>query len=135
MNHDRPELIDDPQVVSTTESACSTMTHAVQQSAAPLNATNATKARAIQEQNNAVAAMIRTIRLLGSDRLDNDRPTPSWLADWQTLIDQRARYARNLDRNRPTPFVIPTVEGRPISERMNDVGISCTVPPALTDLR
>jgi hypothetical protein len=135
MNHDRPELIDDPQVVRTTESACATMTQAVQQAAAPLNATNATKARTIQEQNNAIAAMIRTIRLLGSDRLDNDYPTLSWLADWQMLIDQRARYARNLTRNRPTPFVIPTVEARPITERMNDVGISCTVPPELTNLR
>jgi hypothetical protein len=134
-HHDRLELIDDPQVVSTTESACATMTQAVRRAAAPPAGTNAANARAIQLQNDAVAAMIRAVRLLGPDRLDNDYPTSRWLTDWQTLIDERARYARDLAGNRPTTFVIPTVEGRPITERMNDVGITCAVPVELTNLR
>lgn len=90
------------------------------------------RARAIQEQNTAVTAMIRTVRALGAERLDNDHPMPGWLADWQTLVDQRARYATALASDRPIPFVVPIADDRPITDRMNEAGLNCTVPSELT---
>jgi hypothetical protein len=133
--HDRLELIDDPQIASTAEDACAAMTLAVRQAVAPPNATNAAKVRAIQEQNAAVITMIHTIRSLGADRLTEDLPTADWLTDWQTLVDRRARHAQALATNRPTPFVVPSADGAPITERMNTVGFTCTVPAELTNLR
>lgn len=132
-NHDSLGLVDDPQLSSTAENACATMTEAVRQAAAPPKASNAVRARAIREQNAAVSAMIATIRGLGAERLDNDHPMPGWLADWQTLVDQRARSADALAQNRSAPFVVPTADGRPITDRMNEIGLDCTVPPVLTN--
>ena len=134
-NHDSVGLVDDPRISSTADSACSAMTRAVQEAASPPGATDAVRVRAIREQNTAVAAMIRTIRALGVDRLANDHPMLLWLADWQTLVDRRARYADSLASGRHVPFVVPAADGRPITDRLNQVGLACTVPAQLTDLR
>lgn len=131
-NHDSLGLVDDPQISSTAETACATMTRAVREAAAPAKASGTVRARAMQEQNAAVTAMIRTIRALGAERLDNDHPMPGWLADWQTLVDQRARYAGALASGRPLPFVVPIADDRPITDRLNEVGLDCTVPAELT---
>ncbi|OZV79634.1 hypothetical protein CA850_16290 [Micromonospora echinospora] len=134
-NHDRPELIDNPPVRETAESACATMQAAVVAKAVPPSAALDVRIRAVREQNAAVAAMVAQVRSLGSSRLDDDRPTAAWLADWETLVETRDQYANDLSAGRRPHFLVPTVDGVPIIERMNDVDLVCEVPPQLVDLR
>ncbi|MGS2615970.1 hypothetical protein ACVCAH_15815 [Micromonospora sp. LZ34] len=133
-NHDRPELIDNPPVSEVAESACATMRAAVAAKAAAPGAAVDAKVRSIREQNAAVAAMVAQVRGVGRDLLADDHPTTAWLADWDTLVEARERYAVELAAGREPHFVVPTVDGRPLIDRMNSVGLRCEVPPQLVDL-
>lgn len=134
-NHDRLELIDNPPVSEVAESACATMRATVAAKAAPPGAPVDARARSIREQNAAVTAMVAQVRDLGRDLLADDRPTDAWLADWETLVGARERYAADLVAGRRPHFVVPTADGRPLTERMNSVGLTCDVPPQLIDLQ
>ncbi|WP_262285429.1 hypothetical protein [Micromonospora sp. MA102] len=133
-NHDRPELIDSPEVAEVAESACTTMQAAVAARAAPSNAAIDVRVRSIRDQNAAVVAMVARVRGLGSKRLDDDRPTAAWLSDWEALIEVREQYARDLAAGGKRRFAVPTDDGVPITDRMNHVGLACQVPPMLLDL-
>ncbi|MDO3701780.1 hypothetical protein Q3W71_08815 [Micromonospora sp. C28SCA-DRY-2] len=133
-NHDRPELIDDPPVSEVAESACATMRATVAAKAAPPGAPVDARVRSIREQNAAVTAMVAQVRGLDADLLADDRPTTLWLADWETLVQTRERYAADLAAGGRPHFVAPTADGEPLTDRMNSVGLLCEVPPQLLDL-
>lgn len=133
-NHDRPELIDNPPVSEVAESACATMRAAVAAQTAPPGASVDARVRSIREQNAAVTAMVAQVRGLDRDLLADDRPTNLWLADWETLVEARERYAADLAAGGRPHFVVPTADGEPLTRRMNSVGLSCEVPPQLVDL-
>ncbi|NJP35500.1 hypothetical protein [Micromonospora thermarum] len=134
-NHDRPELIDNPPVSEVAESACATMRATVAAKAAPPGALVDARVRAIREQNAAVTAMVAQVRDLDRDLLADDRPTSAWLADWETLVEARERYAADLAAGRRPQFAVPTVDGEPLTDRMNSVGLTCEVPPQLVHLQ
>ncbi|MFG3604633.1 hypothetical protein [Micromonospora chersina] len=133
-NHDRPELIDSPEVAEVAESACATMQAAVVARAAPSNAAIDVRVRSIRDQNATVVAMVAHVRGMGSKRLDDDRPTAAWLSDWETLIEVRKQYAQDLAAGGKPRFAVPTDDGVPITDRMNHVGLACQVPSLLLDL-
>ncbi|WP_433281399.1 hypothetical protein [Micromonospora sp. CA-244673] len=134
-NHDRPELIDNPPVSEVAESACATMRATVVAKAVPPDAPVDAQARSIREQNAAVTVMVAQVRDLDRDLRSDDRPTDAWLADWETLLEARERYADELAAGRRPHFVVPTADGGPLTDRMNSVGLTCEVPPQLIDLR
>ncbi|MET7966370.1 hypothetical protein [Micromonospora sp. NPDC005305] len=134
-NHDRPELIDNPPVSEVAENACATMRATVAAKAAPPDAPVDARVRSIREQNAAVTVMVAQVRDLDRDLLADDRPTDAWLADWETLVGARERYAADLAAGRRPHFVVPTADGGPLTDRMNSVGLRCEVPPQLIDLR
>ncbi|MEU2663664.1 hypothetical protein [Micromonospora sp. NPDC007220] len=132
--HDRPELIDSPEVAEVAERACTTMRAAVAVRAAPPQAATEAEVRAIRQQNDAVVAMVAEVRRLGKARLRDDHPTADWLSDWETLVDSRERHAAALSAGREPRFVVPVVDGVAITDRMNSTGLVCQVPPQLLDL-
>jgi hypothetical protein len=134
-NHDRPELIDRPEVSEVVESSCASMQAAVAAKAAPSDAAINAKVRSIGEQNAAVAAMVAQVRGLGSDLLEDDLPTVAWLSDWESLIAAREQYVRDLSTGRKPRFVVPTADGFPVTNRMDQVGLACQVPPQLLNLQ
>jgi hypothetical protein len=91
--------------------------------------------RSIREQNAAVTAMVAQVRGLDRDLLADDQPTSAWLADWETLVQARERHAADLAANGRPHFVVPTVDGEPLTNRMNSVGLTCEVPRLLIDLQ
>lgn len=133
-NHDRPELIDSPEVSEVAESACATMRAAVAAEAAPPGAAIDARVRSISAQNAAVAAMVAQVRGLGADRLDDDH-TAAWLSDWEALVEAREQYAHDLSAGRRPRFVEPIADGLPIINRMDQVDLACEVPPQLVDLQ
>lgn len=132
--HDLPELIDDPVVVSTVDTACTSMTAEVARLTVAPGATWAQRADSVRKQNAAVHSMVRTIEGLGTERIQNDRPTREWLDDWNRLVAARARYADRLAHETNPPWIVPVVDGRPITARMNNVGV-CAVPETLVSLK
>lgn len=131
--HDRPEVIDHPLVVRTTNAACLVMRTTVHQLAPPPEAQVAQRLAAVEAQNSAVAEMLARIRALGSERVAGDAPLTSWLGDWESLLRARQAYAASLRSGRPLPYRVPRDDaGEPITTRMNDVGLDCTVPRELT---
>ncbi|MDG4800197.1 hypothetical protein [Micromonospora sp. WMMD980] len=133
--HDHDQEIESSPIREVTESACATMSATVAAKAAPPGAPVEAQARAIREQDAAVTVMVARVRELDRDLRADDRPTNAWLADWETLVEARERHAADLAAGRRPHFVIPTADGKPITGRMNSVGLSCTVPPQLVDLR
>lgn len=127
-NHDRPELIDDPDVVEAAERACAAMNREVREVVAE-------PVRAILTRNDAVIAMIDAVREVGEERIADDHPTGLWLADWRALVDARARYADDLAAGRNPGWVVPVVDGRPVTERVGEVGVDCAVPPEVAEGR
>ena len=55
----------------------------------------------------------------------------AWLEDWQRLVAARDAYARSLAAGRPTPMTLPSIDGRGLVERLNNVGLNCRVPLVL----
>ena len=127
-NHDRPELVDDPDVVRAAESACAAMNREVL-------AVVAEPVQAIRARNDAVTAMIDAVREVGEERIADDEPTDLWLADWHALVNARARYADDLAAGRNPAWVVPVVDGRPVTERVGEVGVECAVPAAVAEGR
>ncbi|WP_157180803.1 hypothetical protein [Actinopolymorpha alba] len=130
--HDRIELIDDPRVAEPAERACARMVAALPAPAAGSQLD--LRARVMRQENAAVMEMVRAVRALGTERLEDDHPTLAWLDDWEALVRLREEYATNLAAGRPATLVLPTIDGYPITHRMNDVGLDCQVPPRLVDL-
>ena len=130
MNHDRLELIDRPDVVQRAERGCARMTAALHAVNGPDSAGGAEE---IRRENAIIDAFIASVRGLGREALDDDRPSEAWLDDWQRLRDLRAAFAQEVADGSATAPAIPTEDGEPITRRMNDVGILCEVPPEVLD--
>lgn len=130
-NHDRIELIDDPQVIDVILPACQAMTTAVKSAAISTDAPTEDRVASLRRQDQAVEAMIAAVRDVGPDRIANDLPTEAWLADWQRLVDAREDYAAVLSAGKQKSWTLPTANGAPITTRMNTVDM-CTVPVELT---
>jgi hypothetical protein len=134
-NSDHYGVLDDPKVTSVVETACTTMATSVE--AVPVPPPGATPdevAATLRAQNQALKTLTKTVRAVGKATLDGDHPAQRWLADWDTLTDLRERYATDLLAGKTASFVVPTVDGVPITRRMSDSGVRCRVPQALTAL-
>ena len=129
-NHDRLELIDDPEVIDVILPACQTMTTAVNSAAVSTDAPAEDRVAALRQQDLAVEAFIASVHSVGRDRIANDRPTQAWLDDWQLLVDAREVYADGLKSGGQEGWTVPTADGAPVTTRMNTVGM-CAVPAEL----
>ena len=131
VNHDRLELIDRPDVVDRAEKACRKLHRAID---AVSSEVALDKAERIGQENAQVELFVANVRSIGAKALDDDRPANAWLDDWANLAAARSSYAARL---RTTPDVgpppVPKVEGVPITRRMQDVGINCTIPQGILD--
>lgn len=132
-SHDRPELIDDPSVVTTVERACADMTRAVRKLAPEAGMTTAQQVVALRSQSTAVTAMVNTVRDLGPEVLAGDRPTEDWLRDWESLVSARDLAIDRIARGMDSDFQVPVEDGEPITTRMSGLD-QCTVPATLLQL-
>jgi hypothetical protein len=133
-NHDRVEVVDQPVVVYTSNAACTVMRQTVHRLAPPSDASLPQRVKAIRAQNDAVELMVRQIRRVGLDQVNNDLPMPAWLSDWESLVRARESYAAALARRASgaLSLKVPLDEdGQSIVSRMNDVGLDCSVPAEL----
>ena len=128
---DNPAVIERPAIVRTATSHCAAMRDATAAAAVGTSASIPQRVGAINAQNDAVTEMVVAMRSLGPSVLASDPPTSRWVEDWQRLITVRDDYARSLAAGHPRPMRLPTVEGTPLLDRLNDVGVSCRVPLAL----
>jgi hypothetical protein len=133
INHDRPELIDDEVLAARITSACATMTDRVRAAAVPTTSPAAARAAAVKRQDQAVRDFVESVRTVGDERLDGDLPSKDWLRDWESIAVLRDRAAADLEAGRKPSFVLPKIDGHPITYRM-DYASSCTVPTELTTL-
>lgn len=132
-NQDQPDVIDSPLVVRTSNAACLIMRKSVHSLAPPAEAPIPERVEAILQQNDAVNLMLDQIRRVGPDRVAGDVPLPEWINDWEALVRARKDYADALGAGRQKQLELPVdAEGVPIIKRMNEVGLTCTVPPELT---
>ena len=129
-----PGLIDNARIITVIEDECALMTQEVE--SIPITGSPESRAAAIAEQNDAVDAMVSTIRAMGSNVLSTDPPTEEWLVDWHTLVTAREAYAKELLDGSSPSFKMPRDDrGEMLYVRMNDVFLydsSCTVPSAET---
>jgi hypothetical protein len=130
---DRPEVVDQPTVVRTANAACLIMRKGVHRLAAVPESGIAKRVAAMRAQNDEVLLMVDRIRALGYDVVSQDLPLQTWLNDWERLVGAREAYAASLLAGRPRQLALPEDgDGEPITTRMNDVGLDCTVPVELT---
>ena len=130
--HDRPEVIDHPLVVRTTNAACLVMRTTVHQLAPPPEAQVAQRLAAVEAQNSAVAEMLARIRALGSERVAGDAPSPPGSATGSRSASEAGVCRVASVGAAPALPGAPRRRGEPITTRMNDVGLDCTVPRELT---
>jgi len=84
----------------------------------------------LAEQDRLVARLVADVRGLGPAALAEDVPAEQWLADWEQLAAARRAYG---EAGAQGAFVVPVEDGRPITYRMDRVGVpACVVPTGLT---
>lgn len=127
---DRVDQIDSKAVEDVAGPACVTLrTDLDALPALPAGASNGERSARVAEQAAVVDRFVTQVRTVGDAALDADSPTRTWLGDWRTLVQIRQDYA--LAGFQGT-FAIPQDEGLPITQRMNDIGVSsCQVPQSL----
>ena len=130
-NTDNPDLVEQGAIARTAASACALMRDSAAAAAVATTAPIPQRVGAINAQNDAVTALVTTMNQLGRERLDADRPAAQWLEDWQRLVTARDAYARSLASGKPKPLVLPTIDGRGLVDRLNNVGLNCRVPLVL----
>ncbi|MGA8978886.1 MAG: hypothetical protein WB473_07180 [Pedococcus sp.] len=130
-NTDNPDVVENSLITRTVAVACATMRDSVSAAARPTSAPRNQRVGAVNAQNDAVVDMLTQVRSLGPTVLDADQPTARWLEDWERLVTARDAYARSLASGKPKPLQLPAVDGQPLVDRLNDVGVSCRVPLAL----
>jgi hypothetical protein len=131
-NRDNPLVIENPDVARVANAACAALRDEAAAAAVATTAPIAQRVGAINAQNDAVTQLVATVdRLVAPEAIAQDRPAATWLADWQRLVVVRDGYARSLASGHPTPMAMPTIDGRSLQERLNDVGLNCRVPPVL----
>ncbi|MEO5980994.1 MAG: hypothetical protein ABIQ13_01625 [Pedococcus sp.] len=130
-NTDDPDVIENSVITRTVGVACATMRDSVASAALPTSAPRNQRVGAVNAQNDAVVDMLTKVRSLGPTLLDADQPTSQWIEDWERLVTARDAYARSLAAGKPKPLALPVVDGRPLLDRLNNVGVNCRVPLAL----
>jgi hypothetical protein len=133
-SHDRPELIDDPPVITALETPCA----ALQAAAARVDAAAPVPVRAAQLAGVVVAIddLASSVRALPAETLDGDNPARYWAADWETLGSRLTDYSVALTSGAPAELDTPlTQDGYTIVTRM-DVAAppGCEVPRVLVSL-
>lgn len=130
-NTDDPDLVEESAIARTAASACATMRDSAAAAAVATTAPLPQRVGAINAQNDAVIELVTTMNQLGQERLEADQPSAQWLEDWQRLVSVRDAYAVSLAAGKPAPMAIPTIDGKSLVERLNNVGLSCRVPLVL----
>ena len=130
-NADDPDLVENGAIARVAASACARMRDTASAAAVATTAPIAQRVGAINAQNDAVVELVTTMNGLGHGRLEADQPAAQWLEDWQRLVSARDAYARSLAAGKPTPMALPTIGGKGLVERLNNVGLNCRVPLVL----
>lgn len=130
-NADDPALVEQGSIAKLASSACAQMREAAVASAVATTAPIPRRVGAINAQNDAVVELVTRMQSLGEQRLEADQPAAQWLEDWQRLVSARDAYARSLAAGKPKPMTLPTIDGKPLVERLNNVGLNCRVPLVL----
>lgn len=128
---DDPTRVEEPDIAALGGVACAQLRDDTAAATVGRGATVAQKVGAINAQNDAVVALVSRMQSLGVDRLDRDQPAAEWLEDWQRLVAARDEYARSLAAGKPAAFVLPTIDGHSLVDRLNNSGINCRVPLTL----
>ncbi|SDP54226.1 hypothetical protein SAMN04489867_2851 [Pedococcus dokdonensis] len=127
-NADDPDVVEQGAIARTASSACATMREKVAASAVAATQPVGRRVGGINAQNDAVSELIATMQSLGSERLEADQPAAQWVEDWQRLVTARDAYARSLKSGKPKPMELPTIDGKTLVQRLNNVGVNCRVP-------
>ena len=130
-NTDDPTLIEQGPIARVASSACAVMRDTASAAAVATTAPIPQRVGAINAQNDAVIELVTTMSRLGRQQLEADQPAAQWLEDWQRLVSARDAYARSLAVGTPTPMALPTIDGRGLVDRLNNVGLNCRVPLVL----
>jgi hypothetical protein len=86
----------------------------------PPTATPADRAALTERENAVFATMVDAFDRLDPPDRDGRTALRAWSADWRTLLERRAQYARDLRRGTPSPeLVLPLDGGAPVTARMN----------------
>ncbi len=127
---DRVDQLDSQALRDVAGPACTDLRLAVDAlPTLPADASRADRLARVGEQRVLVDAFVDRVQQVGVEALDADEPARSWLADWQTLVDSRERWARDA----MSPYAVPEQDGQPITRRMNAIGVdACAVPVGLT---
>jgi len=128
--NDRPDQIDTDAVVQVATDACIRLRLGVDSLPPPApQAPLAARRDRVAEQSRLVARLVADVRAVGRPALDADVPTEQWLGDWTALAQAREAY---VDGGAVGTFSVPVQDGRPISDRMDAIGVdACRVPDGL----
>lgn len=128
---DDPAVIEDTGTARVAAYACAQMRDSA--AAASVGSTSSVQQRvgAINAQNDAIITLVEAVRAVGTQRLDADQPANRWLDDWGRLVTARDAYARSLVAGKPVPMDLPVLDGTPLVDRLNKVGLNCRVPRIL----
>jgi len=134
LNHDVPELIDDPALMTALAPPCAAVQGAA--SLVDVSAPGADQARQLTDVVVAIDALAAAVGALPPDLVGNDNPTRSWVADWQTLGSRVTDYSAALDDGAPGELDTPlTQDGYTVVTRMDLAApLGCEVPAVLVAL-
>jgi hypothetical protein len=130
-NADDPDVVEQGAIARMASSACAKMRDSAAAAAVPTTAPVPRRVGAINAQNDAVTELITAMKTLGDERLEADQPAAQWVEDWQRLVTARDAYARSLASGKPKPMTLPTIDGKTLVQRLNNVGLNCRVPQVL----
>jgi hypothetical protein len=130
-NADDPDIVEQGVITRAAAAACAQMRDSAAAAAVATTAPVPRRVGAINAQNDAVVELISTMNQLGDARLESDQPAAQWLEDWQRLVTARDAYARSLAAGKPRPMALPTIDGKGLVTRLNNVGLNCRVPLVL----
>ena len=128
---DDPYVVEQGAISRVASAACAQMRESTAASAVAATAPIPRRVGAINAQNDAVVELITTMQALGTEQLEADQPAAEWVEDWQRLVTARDAYARSLAAGKPKPMNLPTIDGKPLVERLNNVGLNCRAPLVL----
>lgn len=130
-NADDPAVVEQASIAKTASAACAKLRESTAAAALPTTAPLSRRVGAINAQNDAVTELVATMRALGDQELEADQPAAQWVEDWQRLVSARDAYAQSLAAGKPKPMNLPTIDGKTLVQRLNNVGLNCRVPQVL----
>lgn len=128
---DRVDQLDSDVMKDAAAPACITLRTAIDaMPALEPGASTEQRSTRVTEQAGVVQAFVEQVRRVGDEALDDDVPAREWLGDWEALVRVRTDLAAT---GFTGAFALPQDGDRPITDRMNDIGVSaCQVPTGLT---